>query len=156
MIKRKGRCSCGDVVYVLYNDFMFVHTCHCNLCRKITGSAFIINGMIEGSNFNLKKGSLENFIGPSGSGKKHNIKRCKKCGDPIVSYFGNTEHLAVVKIGSLDRPENVLPQAHIFVSEKLEWVELKDTIPKYDRIYDFESTWPVESFERLVSVRQMK
>ena len=112
--------------------------------------------MIEGSNFNLKKGSLENFIGPSGSGKKHNIKRCKKCGDPIVSYFGNTEHLAVVKIGSLDRPENVLPQAHIFVSEKLEWVELKDTIPKYDRIYDFESTWPVESFERLVSVRQMK
>ena len=74
MIKRKGRCSCGKVVYVLHDDFMFVHTCHCNLCRKITGSAFIINGIIEGLNFDLKKGSLDNFIGPSGSGKKHNIE----------------------------------------------------------------------------------
>ena len=40
--------------------------------------------------------------------------------------------------------------SHIFVSEKLAWVELNDTIPKYNKIYDFKSTWPVESFKKLV------
>ena len=86
-----GCCSCGSVEYTLREYPMFTHACHCTLCKKITGSAFIINAMIEGWNFKLAAGVLKSYLGPTGSGQQHIIKRCNECGEAIVSYFGNTE-----------------------------------------------------------------
>ena len=79
-----GGCSCGKIRYELIDEPMFTHCCHCHLCQQITGSAFITNTLIEGTNFKLTSGKLASFIGASGSGRRHIIKRCPDCGDPIV------------------------------------------------------------------------
>ena len=148
-----GCCSCGSIEYTLRELPMFTHTCHCTLCKKITGSAFIINAMIEGWNFKLAAGVLKNYLGPTGSGQQHIIKRCNDCGEAIVSYFGDTEHLAVVKVGSLNEPNSLPPQAHVFVDTKLDWVQLDDGLPQFEAFYDFKSLWPKKSYERLLKVR---
>lgn len=151
-----GGCSCGSVRYTLLADPMFTHCCHCHLCQQITGSAFITNTLIEGSNFSLNSGQLAPFEGPSGSGSRHIIKRCSKCGDPVVSYFGDTEHLALVKAGTLDNPNLVSPQAHIFVGTKLDWLELPEATPVFTGFYDFEKIWPVGAFARLQKIRALQ
>ena len=43
----EGGCSCGKVRYRLTAEPMFVHCCHCRQCQRITGSAFVINAIIE-------------------------------------------------------------------------------------------------------------
>ena len=153
MINFTGSCSCGSIKYTLRESPMFTQVCHCNLCKKITGSAFIINSMIEGWNFNLDTGVLKSYFGPTGSGRQHIIKRCNECGEAIVSYFGNTEHLAVIKVGSLSEPNLLPPQAHVFVNTKLDWLKLDDGLPQFQAFYDFKSLWPEKSYERLLKVR---
>ena len=81
---------------------MFTHACHCHLCQQSTGSAFILHSMIKGDLSDLIAGDLASFVGPSGSDRRHIAKRCPSCGDPIVSYFGKGEKLAVVKVGTQD------------------------------------------------------
>jgi hypothetical protein len=150
-----GGCSCGGVRYTLLDEPMFTHCCHCHLCQQITGSAFITNTLIEGSNFKITSGQPASFSGASGSGRNHTIKRCPNCGDPIVSYFGDTEHLAVVKAGTLDDLNLASPQAHVFVDTKVEWLELPSDTPAFEDFYDFEKTWPETSFKRLTEIRRL-
>ena len=109
--------------------------------------------MIEGDLFDVTAGDLASFVGPSGSGRRHIVKRCPSCGDPIVSYFGKSEKLAVVKTGTLDDPSVLPPEAHIFVDSKLPWLTLDDGMPQFTGIYDFEATWPAASYRRLMTVR---
>ena len=132
-----GGCSCGQVRFELRGKPMFTHACHCHLCQQSTGSAFILHSLIEGDLFELTSGKLADFEGPSGSGRRHIVKRCSRCGDPIVSYFGETEHVAVVKTGALDDPNTFPPEAHIFVNTKLSWIKLTDKMPQFEGFYDF-------------------
>ena len=148
-----GGCSCGQLRYRLRGAPMFTHACHCHLCQQSTGSAFILHSMIEGDLFDVTAGDLASFVGPSGSGRRHIVKRCPSCGDPIVSYFGKNEKLAVVKTGTLDDPSALPPEAHIFVDSKLPWLTLDDGMPQFTGIYDFEATWPAASYRRLMTVR---
>ncbi len=149
----EGGCSCGEIKYLLLDNPIFTHACHCSLCKKISGSAFIINSLLESWKFSLEAGKLVNCVGPSGSKKKHIVKRCSNCFEPIVSFFGPTEYLAVVKVGSLTEPNRFPPQAHVFVCQKLDWLMLDERIPKYKNFYDFERVLPSASYDRLKLVR---
>ena len=151
-----GGCSCGRIRYELLAKPMFTHCCHCHLCQQITGSAFITNTFIEGANFKLTSGKTAPFIGPSGSGLGHTIKRCPDCGDPIVSYFGDTEHLAVFKAGTLDNPNLAPPEAHVFVNTTVDWLQIPAEAPSFEMLYNFEETWPASAFLRLQKVRKLQ
>ncbi|MGA1600500.1 MAG: GFA family protein [bacterium] len=149
MRQLSGGCSCGAICYRLLASPMFTHACHCSLCQKLTGSAFIVNTMIEGRHFRLDSGRLKRFAGPSGSNQQHALYRCEACGDPIVSYYGGSERIAVVKVGTLDDPQALPPQAHVYVSSKLDWVVLSENVPQFEAFYSFSEAWPEESRERL-------
>ena len=43
----EGGCACGAVRYRLKSAPMIVHCCHCRDCQRQTGSAFVINVLIE-------------------------------------------------------------------------------------------------------------
>ena len=53
---REGGCSCGAVRYRLASDPLFVHCCHCLNCQRQTGSAFVINLLIESDRVELLAG----------------------------------------------------------------------------------------------------
>ena len=151
-----GGCSCDQIRYELLAEPMFTHCCYCHLCQQITGSAFITNTLIEGANFKLTSGKLAPFKGASGSGRGHCIKRCPDCGDPIVSYFGDTEYLAVCKAGSLDDPNLAPPEAHVFVDSKVDWLQIPDSTPSFKKFYNFKETWPAAAYLRLQKIRKLQ
>ena len=43
----EGHCACGEVRYRLTGKPFAVHCCHCRSCQRETGSAFVLNGLIE-------------------------------------------------------------------------------------------------------------
>ena len=47
MTEFSGGCACGEIRYRLDSAPMFVHCCHCAPCQSETGSAFVINALIE-------------------------------------------------------------------------------------------------------------
>lgn len=152
MKKFLGRCSCGQVKYSIRKEPIFTHACHCQLCRRSTASAFVINSFIETANFAIESGEVIESPGSAGSGQDHKIHRCPNCYDQIISIYGNSSSLVLLKTSTLDDPSNFPPQAHIFVKRKAEWLELGGEIPQFEEYYDNEKLLSAESFARGKSV----
>ncbi|MEZ4705264.1 MAG: GFA family protein [Bdellovibrionota bacterium] len=144
-----GHCSCKSVTYELLNCPMFVNCCHCTDCQRETGSAFVINGILETHQVKLITGNPEKILIPSQSGKGQNIHRCPTCKIALWSNYGGAHDvLRFVRIGTLQEPFRFPPQAFIFTRSKLPWVTLNPDIPSFDIFYDYKEMWSEESRAR--------
>src|SRR5438874_11713430 len=61
MANLSGACSCGAVKYRLTAAPMFVHCCHCRDCQRQTGSAFVLNALIEANRVQILQGDTRSF-----------------------------------------------------------------------------------------------
>ena len=86
---------------------------------------------------------------PSASGSGQKIARCPKCRIALWSnYAGAGPLLKFVRVGTLDLPDHLPPDIHIFTASKQPWVTLSPGIPAVPEYYDREKYWPAESLER--------
>ena len=152
-MKIKGQCSCGDVKYELSKEPMFVHACHCSLCKQQTGSAFIAHAFIESAHFHLLSGTLNPVFGASGSGNLHKVDRCKSCGTAIISYYEAQREWGIVKVGTLQNPDQFPPGAHLHIQQKVSWIKIPEGIPTFEEGYDFKAVWPTEGYARFQKFR---
>ena len=143
-----GGCACGAVRYRLGSAPMFVHCCHCRDCQRQTGSAFVINALIETDRVELQSGDPQPFAMPTDSGRPHHIYRCPTCGTAVWSDYGDRKVLRFVRVGTLDDPSALAPDVHIYVRSKLPWVALPESVPAFEVYYDSKKLWPAESLER--------
>jgi hypothetical protein len=150
-IPREGGCSCGAVRDRLASDPLFVHCCHCLNCQRQTGSAFVINLLIESDRVELLGRAPEPVDVPRDDGSTQRIFRCPTCQVAVYSHYGHPAVL-FVRGGTLDEPSGVTPDVHIFTRSKLSWVELPDSVPAFEVYYDSKALWPAESLERLEAV----
>ena len=145
----EGGCSCGAVRYRLTARPMFVHCCHCLHCQRETGSAFVLNGMIETDCIEVLKGNPVAVPVPTESGNPHDIHRCPHCQTAVWSDYGHRAFLRFVRMGTLDDPSAMAPDVHIYTCTKLPWLELPQGVPAFDIFYDRKALWPAERLERL-------
>ena len=144
----EGGCTCGAVRYRLKSAPMFVNCCHCTWCQRETGSAFVINAIIEGSRVELNRGETLAVSTPTESGTPQIVHRCPNCHAALWSHYGGRTVSAFVRTGTLDRPSVVKPDAHIFTRSKLPWVSLEGGAPAFEIFYDMDQLWPAESLAR--------
>ena len=144
----EGGCACGVVRYRLASPPMFVHCCHCRDCQRQTGSAFVLNALIEADRVILQSGGTEAAAVPTDSGRPHKIYRCASCKVALWSVYGGVDKLNFVRVGTLDDPTALPPDVHIYVRSKLPWVKLPDGVPAFEAYYDSKKLWPAASLER--------
>ena len=149
--QREGGCSCGAVRYRLTTDPLFVHCCHCLNCQRQTGSAFVVNLLIESDRVELVAGAPQTVDVPRDDGSKQKIYRCSDCQVAVFSDYGRPEVL-FVRAGTLDDPTTVGPDVHIYTRSKVGWIALPDSTPAFDVYYDRHALWPPASLERLDAV----
>jgi hypothetical protein len=141
-------CSCGTVKFRLEREPMFVHCCHCFDCQKQTGSAFVINALIESDRLTLLSGTPELTTMPTESGTPHVVHRCPSCKVVLWSTYGGRTAVSFVRVGTLDTPHAIMPDVHIFTRSKVPWVKLPDGVPAFEVYYDMKTLWPTESLAR--------
>ena len=145
----EGACTCGEVRYRLTSMPMFVHCCHCRWCQRETGAAFALNALIEADRVVLLQGSPEVVTTPSNSGKGQRIARCPRCHIALWSnYAGAGDAVRFVRVGTLNEPDRLPPDIHIFTSSKQPWLVLPAATPAVAEYYDRAEYWPKESLER--------
>jgi hypothetical protein len=144
---REGGCSCGAVRYRLASEPLFTNCCHCLSCQRQTGSAFVINLLIETDRVELLAGDPEPVGVPRDDGSSQRVFRCPTCQVAVFSEYGHPG-FRFVRGGTLDDPAGVSPDAHIFTRSKLAWVTLPDSVPAFDVYYEMSELWPAESLER--------
>jgi len=145
----EGGCTCGAVRYRLTTAPLFVHCCHCRWCQRETGSAFVLNALIEAERINLLQGAPEPVDTPSASGKGQKVTRCPNCRIALWSnYAGAGEEIRFLRVGTLDEPDRLPPDIHIFTASKQPWVLLPPDVPAVEEFYDRKLYWPPESLAR--------
>ncbi|HEX7250708.1 MAG TPA: GFA family protein, partial [Burkholderiales bacterium] len=129
----EGGCTCRAVRYRLLSRPLFVNCCHCRWCQRETGSAFVLNAMIEADRVELLAGEPEAVMTPSASGKGQKIWRCSKCRIAVWSnYSGAGDAVRFVRVGTLDEPDRLPPDVHIFTASKQPWVVIPEGMPAYE------------------------
>ena len=144
-----GGCDCCTLRYRLETKPLFVHCCHCRWCQRETGASFALNALIEAERVTLISGEPEIVDTPSASGRGQKIARCPKCRIAVWSnYSGAGPAFRFVRVGTLDEPDYLPPDIHIFTSSKQPWVLLPVGVPAVPEYYDRKKYWPAESLAR--------
>jgi hypothetical protein len=145
----EGGCTCRSVRYRMMTKPLFVHCCHCRWCQRETGAAFALNALIESDRVKLLQGAPVVVNTPSNSGRGQKIVRCPECHVALWSHYaGAGDAVKFVRVGTLDDPDRVPPDIHIFTASKQPWVVLPPGTPAVPEYYERNKYWPKESLER--------
>jgi hypothetical protein len=145
----EGGCTCGNVRYRMMSSPMFVHCCHCRWCQRETGASYALNAMIESERVELLSGEVKYITIPSNSGKGQKVARCPHCQVAVWSHYaGAGDAISFIRVGSLDQPDSLPPDIHIFTSSKQPWVQLLADIPRVDEYYRASDYWLESSMKR--------
>ncbi len=145
----EGGCDCRDVRFRLQSKPLFVHCCHCRWCQRESGAAFALNAMVEADRVINLGVEPEIVHTPSNSGLGQQIVRCPRCRVAVWSHYaGSGPVVAFVRVGTLDNPDLLPPDVHIFTASKQPWVVLPEGTPAFPEYYEREALWPRESLAR--------
>jgi hypothetical protein len=145
----EGSCDCRHIRYRMLTRPLVVHCCHCRWCQRETGASFALNAMIESDRIETLGPEPELVHTPSASGKGQQIARCPHCRIAVWSHYaGNGPFLKFVRVGTLDQPDHLPPDIHIFTSSKQPWVVLPPGMPAVAEYYNRDQYWPAESLAR--------
>jgi hypothetical protein len=145
----EGGCGCGLIRYRLDSKPIFVHCCHCRWCQRETGASFALNAMFESDRVQNLGAEPDLVDTPSASGLGQKIARCPKCRIAVWSHYaGSGPVTKFVRVGTLDNPDLLPPDVHIFTASKQPWVTIPEGSPAFEEYYEREKLWPPESLAR--------
>jgi hypothetical protein len=125
--ERYGGCLCGNIRYRLTAEPR-VHYCHCDMCRRATGSAFAVFGWVSAA-------SLSWLTEEPADRRSSPIARrgfCRCCGSPLtLSYDANPDEIAL-HVGTFDDPSEIEPRYNYASSQRLAWVCCGIDLPHHD------------------------
>jgi hypothetical protein len=130
--RHSGSCLCGVARFEIEGDFEHFFLCHCEHCRKDTGSAHASNLFSGTAKLRWISGQdkVTQFTLPS---TRHSRAFCSICGSALPSLQMNGA-LLVVPAGSLDSAVPNRPNAHLFASSRAGWDQALEDIPSFARL----------------------
>ena len=123
----KGRCLCGLVTYEYRGPELWCGHCHCESCRRNCSAPFTTFVGVRADEANFTGAAPVTYVSSPG------VERlfCGRCGTPVAyrsARFADEIHFYAA---SLDDPARLRPQFHVYWAEKLPWVEIADSLPRY-------------------------
>jgi hypothetical protein len=131
---------------------LIVHCCHCRSCQRQTGSAFVVNALIERDEVALLEGEPTMVEAPRDGGATQRIFRCPTCQIALWSEY-TTRRVRFVRVGTLDAPDALTPDVHIYTRSRMPWVVLPPDARAFEAYYDMDQVWLRESLERVAAIR---
>ncbi len=145
----EGGCDCKAVRYRMTTAPLFVHCCHCRWCQRESGASFALNAMIEADRVVNLGIEPEVVHTPSDSGLGQKIARCPSCKVAVWSHYAGSGPITkFVRVGTLDEPDVLPPDVHIFTASKQPWLVLPPDVPAFEEYYERDELWPSESLAR--------
>jgi hypothetical protein len=125
---REGGCLCGAVRFKCEGEPVNVCIGHCRNCQKAMGSPFFARALFDQSAL-----TIEGETGRYASSELLDRVFCKTCGTRL-SAWRKVGTMAGVALAAFDDRNAFAPTAHMWVSEKMDWVKLDDGLPQYPKM----------------------
>lgn len=123
-----GSCLCRRVRFSLTPPSNWVAHCHCSMCRKAHGAAYVTWVSVPADRFRLTAGAEE--VSRYRSSEAATRSFCRTCGTSFLFESTRWAGEVHVALASLDQPIDRAPQVHAFFSDRAEWVRVDDGLPR--------------------------
>jgi len=129
----KGGCLCGAIRYEVKSDPVRVANCHCDDCRKATGSSFATNVFVKEEDLVILQGSPSSFEHKAGSGATMTKQFCGDCGSQLFGFGSGSPGIRHVKVGTIDDVGAIRPAVDVFTSKALPFTRLSDDTEHFEK-----------------------
>jgi hypothetical protein len=123
-----GACLCGAVKFEVDLPARFCVHCHCTMCRRNHGAAFVTWFAAPKSQFRLIEG--ESALARYQSSKKGSRSFCSRCGSSLFCENERDADIIDITLASMRGPIDIAPQAHIYFDSHVDWTNVVDELPK--------------------------
>lgn len=118
-----GQCLCGDVVYTANGPPVIVAQCHCEECRRLSGTGHSVGAMFRTEAVDVT-GTLSEFSYTSGIGSEVTKVFCTTCGSPIYGKNTRSPNHLTLTLGTMDNPSGLEVEIVIYERDKPHWDQL--------------------------------
>ena len=128
---RTGGCLCKQITYSFpASAVISAHHCHCEDCRKSTGSGKATIIIVLEDNLKIS-GNVKYYTVIGSAGSKVSRGFCEACGSPIISSAEGFEGTKFIKAGSLDDSSWLTINSNFWSSTVMDWSPLDSSIESY-------------------------
>jgi hypothetical protein len=127
-----GSCLCGSVAYEIHGELLQFNHCHCERCRKATGTGHATNIIMKPTSVNWTTGEnlLLSYKVPEA--RRFTTVFCRECGSPLPRVAADNS-IAVIPAGTLDEDPGIRPERRIFQDSRTDWSCPADDLPAFDQ-----------------------
>ena len=133
MTEFTGGCLCGAIRYKVRGDLLRILNCHCDDCRRTTGSSFATIVFVDESDLAINQGTPKSFEHANDNGATMSKQFCGDCGTQLFGKGSRSGSMIGVKVGTIDDASFVRPAIDLFVSRKLPFVRLSEETEHFDQ-----------------------
>ncbi|MES2886078.1 MAG: GFA family protein [Pseudomonadota bacterium] len=127
-----GGCLCGGIRYQYQGVIEEISMCHCSMCRKAQGSAYVAVSPINAALFAITKGAelLKEYRAVPHKARVF----CSHCGSPLYSARDDLPNVKRLRLGTVETPFECKNGYHIYVGSKAGWEILADDLPQHEEM----------------------
>lgn len=126
----EGGCLCGAVRYRCTAEPMIAGHCHCNDCRRTSGTGHGSHMAVPEVAFSID-GEVKTYERPADSGNMVHRKFCPNCGGPVYSTNSGMPGVVVIRASSLDDQEHFKPQLIVYAERAASWDLMDSNLPSF-------------------------
>jgi hypothetical protein len=123
-----GSCLCGAIRFHILLPTSFCGHCHCSMCRRNHGAGFVTWIALPKKQFALDQGEGDLVEYTSSEHGKRSF--CGRCGSSLFCELGERPDEIDIPLASMEEPIDRLPQFHIFVDDRADWIAIEDDLPQ--------------------------
>lgn len=124
-----GGCLCNGVRYEYDGTINEISMCHCSMCRKAQGSAYVAISPVDAARLKITKGQelLKEYRAVPNKARVF----CSNCGSPIYSARDDLPGIRRLRLGTVETPFVCINSYHIHVASKAAWETIADELPQH-------------------------
>ena len=123
----EGGCLCGAVRWRAAGAPQNVNHCHCEMCRRGSGTAVVTWAAFAAKDFTFTRGA------PVWRQSSAVARRsfCGACGSALNWQSLKHEDSIDVTVGTADQPEGLAPREHLWTEGAVSWLHIQDNLPRH-------------------------
>ena len=122
----EGGCLCGAIRYSIEGVPRVVSHCHCGLCRRVSGAPFFTWLTVKKDRVTITGDPI--WYASSDWGARG---FCPTCGTHVLARSSHYQRYWDITAGSLNAPDCISPERHVFIADKVAWIDITDALPAH-------------------------
>ncbi|NCG40419.1 MAG: hypothetical protein GWP30_05460 [Actinobacteria bacterium] len=128
-----GKCLCGNVSYQSHSEPKAIFNCHCEDCRRATGSVFGTNLFVPETKVEIS-GKVSSYSHISDSGSTMTKRFCPNCGSLLFGSNSAKPNVVSIRAGTVDQLALIKPQINLFMDKKVPSTSIDENLKQASRM----------------------